>query len=89
MRVARITELVHADADAVFSYLAQIDRHVERYGLEQMEMLTPGPVGLGTRWQSTGRNVTGRSNQDVSEITEFEPPRLCDQVQPWSRARSV
>ena len=53
MRVARITELVRADADAVFSYLTQIDRHAEwsgqeRYGLEQMEMLTPGPVGLGT-----------------------------------------
>ena len=80
MRVARVTEMVHAEADAVFSYLAQIDRHVEwsgqeRYGLDQIEMLTPGPVALGTRWQSVGRNVTGRSNQDESEITEFEPPR--------------
>ena len=80
MRVARITELVNADPDAVFSYLAQIGRHVEwsgqeRYGLEEIEMLTPGPVALGTRWRSAGRNVTGRSNQDESEITEFESPR--------------
>ena len=80
MRVARATELVHADPDAVFSYLAQIERHVEwsgqeRYGLEQIEMLTPGAVGLGTRWRSVGRNATGRPNQDESEITEFEPPR--------------
>ncbi len=80
MRVARAAEMVHADPDAVFSYLAQIERHVEwsgqeRYGLDEIEMLTPGAVGLGTRWRSVGRNVTGRHNQDESEITEFEPPR--------------
>ena len=42
---------------------------------DQLEMLTPGTVRLGTRWRSVGRNATGRPNQDESEITEFERPR--------------
>jgi hypothetical protein len=70
---------VAAPATHVFDYLAAVDRHVEwsgsvEFGLESMEVLDSGPVRVGTRFRSSGRNATGKPNHDLSEIVVFERP---------------
>jgi uncharacterized protein YndB with AHSA1/START domain len=74
------TEVIQASPAIIFTYLADVSRHLEwsgsvEHGLDQIEVLTPGPVGMGTRWRSAGRNYTGQLNRDESTVTEFEPPR--------------
>jgi hypothetical protein len=71
--------VILARPEVVFAYLADVSRHLEwsgsvEHGLDQIEVLTPAPVGVGTRWRSTGRNYTGQLNRDESTVTEFEPP---------------
>ena len=39
-----------------------------------LEVLTPGPVGRGTRFRET-RKVFNREATEEMEITEFDPPR--------------
>ena len=43
-------------------------------GIEKIEMLTDGPVGVGTRFRET-RVLFGKEATEEMEITEFEPPR--------------
>lgn len=43
-------------------------------GVTKTEMLTPGPVGEGTRFRET-RRAGGREAIEEMEVTAFEPPR--------------
>src|SRR4051812_18327458 len=70
---------VNATPETVFDYLADIQRHPEwsgavEFGLQEMQVVTPGPVRVGTRFRSVGRNATGTDNRDVSEIIVLDPP---------------
>ena len=75
---------VHVDASPVqvFDYLAAVERHTEwsgsvQFGLDYVEVVTPGPIAVGTRFRSTGRNATGKPNQDLSEIAVlYRPARV-------------
>lgn len=42
--------------------------------IDKVEMLTPGPVGVGTRFRET-RTVFGKQASEEMEVTAFEPPR--------------
>ena len=43
-------------------------------GIESVEVLTPGPFGVGTRWRET-RRVFGRSATEEMTVTAVEPQR--------------
>jgi uncharacterized membrane protein len=43
-------------------------------GIESVEVLTPGPFGVGTRWRET-RRMFGRSATEEMTVTAVEPHR--------------
>ena len=43
-------------------------------GIKRVELLTPGPIGLGTRFKET-RIMFGREATETMEFIEFDPPR--------------
>lgn len=43
-------------------------------GIQAVELLTPGPVGLGTRFRET-RVMLGKQATEEMEVTAFDPPR--------------
>src|SRR3712207_9171600 len=43
-------------------------------GIEAVEVLTPGPFGVGTRWRET-RGMFGRSATEEMTVTAVEPHR--------------
>src|SRR5262249_42210999 len=42
--------------------------------IKRIEMLTNGPVGVGTRFKET-RNMFGKEATETMEVTAFDPPR--------------
>jgi carbon monoxide dehydrogenase subunit G len=43
-------------------------------GIKKIELLTPGPAGLGTRIRET-RTMYGREAVEEMQVTEWDPPR--------------
>jgi uncharacterized membrane protein len=43
-------------------------------GIDAVEVLTPGPFGVGTRWRET-RTMMGRSATEEMTVTAVEPQR--------------
>ena len=43
-------------------------------GIDSVEVLTPGPFGVGTRWRET-RTMMGRSATEEMTVTAVEPQR--------------
>lgn len=73
-RVAVSSEIA-APVDQVFQTFTDFEHgpdHVS--GITKLEMLTPGPVHLGTRWLET-RQVAGRLDTAEMEITAYERNR--------------
>ena len=65
---------IDASAEAVFDVVANIEnshQHIE--GIEKIEMLTDGDVGVGTKWRET-RVMMKRESTEEMEITSFERP---------------
>lgn len=66
---------VEAPAETVFAKVSDIEgSSVHQPKIKRIEMLTPGPVGIGTRWNET--RAMGKKEATLTlEITEFDPPR--------------
>jgi carbon monoxide dehydrogenase subunit G len=65
---------IDAVPEAVFDMIADIENsaaHIE--GIEKVEMLTEGPVGVGTKWRET-RLMMKKQAVEEMEITSFERP---------------
>lgn len=60
-------------AFAVFTDLAGTANHID--AIKKIEILTPLPVGNGTRWRET-RLIHGRDCTEELEITAFDAPAL-------------
>lgn len=43
-------------------------------GITNVEMVTDGPVGVGTTWKET-RVMFGKEHTEILELTGFDPPR--------------
>ena len=70
-----VREHIAAPLDRVFevaSNFADAARAIE--GILRVEVLTPGPVGVGTRFRET-RKMFGKEATEEMTVTEFEPPR--------------
>jgi hypothetical protein len=69
-----VTKHIQAPVETVFdvaSDLAHAAEHVR--GIEKIELLTPGPVGVGTKWRET-RKMMGREATETLEIKAFDRP---------------
>jgi len=71
-----VSRLIDAPPDRVFqlaSDFARVPEHIPE--IKRVEMLTDGPVGIGTRFKET-RVMFGKEATETMEVTEFTPPRL-------------
>jgi hypothetical protein len=68
-----LTRRVAADPAAVFGVVTDIDRFPAIIPeIRRIEKLTPGPVGVGTRFRET-RLMFGREATETFEVAEFVP----------------
>ena len=69
-----IRESIAAPVDEVFAIASDFPHAAEFVsGITKVEMLTDGPVGVGTRFRET-RVMYGREATEEMEVTGFEPP---------------
>ena len=68
----KLTNRVEAPIDAVFDIFSDIPRADEMIDdIVSIEMLTDGPVGVGTRWRET-RMMFKREATEEMEVTAFD-----------------
>jgi uncharacterized protein YndB with AHSA1/START domain len=75
MATVRVSNQFAVPIERVFRYFSDVEHapaHVS--GIRKIEMLTPGPFGLGTRWRET-REVFGVPDSAEMEVTSFERNR--------------
>jgi len=75
MSTVKVSNDIGAPVEAVFARFTDVQEgaaHVT--GIKAVEMLTPGPFRLGTRWHET-RKVLGRVDEAEMEVTAFEKDR--------------
>ena len=66
---------IEAPPERVFEVVTDLRGAPERIrGITKMEVLTEGPIGVGTRYRET-RIMFKREASEVMEITTFDPPR--------------
>lgn len=75
MSAISTTVRIQASPEEVFQKATDF-AHCEEWvrGVSKLELLTAGPVGVGTRWRET-REMFGKQATETMEIAEFEPPR--------------
>ncbi|MEL6497272.1 MAG: SRPBCC family protein [Planctomycetota bacterium] len=74
MKPIHVSETVHAPIEAVFAVASDMPNAAERIGgIDSIEMLTEGPVGMGAKWRET-RTMFGKQADETMWITEWEPP---------------
>lgn len=75
MKPIEVSETVNAPIEVAFEVASDIPRAAERIeGIKAIEMLSEGPVGVGTRWRET-RIMLGKKATEEMWITAWDPPR--------------
>ncbi|MCW5766609.1 MAG: SRPBCC family protein [Phycisphaeraceae bacterium] len=70
-----VKQLVNAPAEVVFAAASDFANAPSRItGITKMEMLTTGPVGVGTRFRET-RVMFGKQATETMEVIDFKPGR--------------
>jgi len=73
VKTLTFTKRINAPAGRVFEVLANPSGWAEAVeAIRKVEVLTPGPVGKGTRFRET-RVMFGKEATETMEFTEFEP----------------
>ncbi len=73
MASTKIEKIINAPRDIVFARAADFENAAEVIsGIVEVEMLTEGPVGKGTRFKET-RIFFGRKASETMEVVIFEP----------------
>jgi len=73
-----VTRVVSAPASVVWETFADLRARASWLSeVESVELLTPGPFALGTRWRETRRTGGGSSVTEELVITAVEPGRSC------------
>ncbi|MEM8988407.1 MAG: SRPBCC family protein [Pseudomonadota bacterium] len=74
MAECKIQTRVNASQERVFDVFADLANSATRLsGLSCVDILTQGPVGVGTRWRET-RVLFGKAATEEMEITAFDRP---------------
>jgi len=72
MATIRVSREIAAPVDKVFSMFTDVEHGTDNVsGIKSVEMMTFGPLRLGSRWRET-REVLGREDEAEMEITAFE-----------------
>lgn len=67
---------INAPRERAFAIFSDIPNAPSRIPeITKVEMLTEGPVGVGTKWRET-RVVFGKEHAETMEITEFRAPEF-------------
>jgi uncharacterized protein YndB with AHSA1/START domain len=70
----RVQSVIAAPPETVFAVATEIARWPEFIAaIERVEVLTPGPVAVGTRFRET-RTMFGRSATEEMTVAEIDPP---------------
>jgi carbon monoxide dehydrogenase subunit G len=70
-----LTKRIAAPVETVFDVATDLEHAAEHIrGIEKIEMLTPQPVGVGTKWRET-RKMMGRLSTETLEVMAFDRPR--------------
>ena len=73
-----LTETVAAPVPAVFAAFTDFENAANRVtDIIRVEVLTPGPVGVGTRFKET-RKMFGKETTETMTVTAFEPEKLIE-----------
>jgi carbon monoxide dehydrogenase subunit G len=73
MKAIQVSETIHADKKRVFEAMSNFEIAASVVsGIQKTEMLTPGPVGVGTRFKET-RIMMKREATETMEVTVFKP----------------
>lgn len=73
-----VAKYVDAPPSLVFQLFTDLEHAPERVsGISRLDILTPGPVGIGTRFRES-RRILGHEATEEMEITAFEPGRHFD-----------
>jgi Polyketide cyclase / dehydrase and lipid transport len=76
LMTAECSIVINRDAPAVFAFLSDFRTMVKwDPRCEAVEMLTPEPIGPGTRFSERGRLAGGNPVSGVDQIVDFEPNR--------------
>jgi uncharacterized protein YndB with AHSA1/START domain len=69
-----VEQRIEAPPHRVFEIFTDLEHAADRIkGIQHLEVLTDGPVGVGTRFRET-RKMFGKEATEEMEITAFEPP---------------
>jgi hypothetical protein len=69
-----MTKRISAPVEVVFDVASDLEHAAGRFrGIEKIELVTPAPVGVGTRWRET-RRMMGRQATETMEMTAFDRP---------------
>ncbi len=63
---------ISASPEEVFAYLSDLEKHPEWSHCMEIKKTSEGPVGVGTTYQSKGKNFGLTANERV-EVTEHRP----------------
>lgn len=75
MQKITVERTIAAPPARVFASATDIHRWAEIVpAIERVEVLTPGPMGVGTRFRET-RKMMGREATEEMTVTGFDPPR--------------
>ena len=70
-----VERTIAAPPERVFAAATDVHRFAEIVpAIEKVEVLTPGPMAVGTRFRET-RTLMGRSATEEMTVTAFDPPR--------------
>ncbi len=74
MKIELTTEIA-APPEIVYATVTDIARWPDFFrGIAQMELLTPGPIVVGTKFRET-RTMFGRNASEAMTVAMLEPPR--------------
>lgn len=75
MSECRVDIFIKAPSEVCFAVFSDLDRMAERItALIKLEVLTEGPMALGSKWRET-RKMFGHESSEVMTISEFDSPK--------------
>src|SRR3954447_22548800 len=75
MSAARLTIAINRRVEDVFAVLANVENASKWSRARDERLLTPGPLAVGSRRRAVVPSFGGRTQENVMEMTEFEPNR--------------
>jgi carbon monoxide dehydrogenase subunit G len=70
-----VEKQVNAPPEKVFALMSDFPNGAKTVpAITRVEMLTSGPVGVGTKFKET-RKMFGKEATETMEVTKFDPPR--------------